>query len=123
MSKINQYRATEQAIKELKQQLEALSQDDGLKKEMEFEERLRGLMGEYNKSLRDINAILDPQSAQRQTVARSTGGVRRTRKTKRYSNPHTGQVIETKGGNHKELKEWKSNWGNDTVESWAVIID
>lgn len=120
MSKISQFRATEEAIKELKQQLEALSQDEGLKKEIEFEEKLRGLMAEYNKSLRDINAILDPQPL-RSLVARPA--VRRSRKTKRYSNPHTGQVIETKGGNHKELKEWKGQWGNETVESWAVVID
>jgi|SRR5690554_5537686 len=120
MSKINQLRATKEAIRELEQQLEALSRDEGLKKEMEFEEKLRALMGEYNKSLRDINAILDPQSVR---AAAPRGSVRRQRKTKRYTNPHTGAVIETRGGNHKELKEWKANWGNDTVESWAVVID
>ncbi len=120
MSKISQFRATEEAIKELKQQLEALSQDEGLKREMEFEEKLRALMGEYNKSLRDINAILDPQPVR--SAARPAAS-RRRRKTKRYTNPHSGQVIETRGGNHKQLKEWKSQWGNDTVESWAVVID
>lgn len=121
MSKISQYRATEDAIKELKQQLEALSRDEGLKKEMEFEEKLRALMGEYNKSLRDINAILDPNSVRAAAAPRA--GVRRQRKTKRYTNPHNGAVIETRGGNHKELKEWKATWGNETVESWSVTID
>lgn len=33
---------------------------------------------------------------------------------------HTGEVIETKGGNHKGLKEWKSEHGAETVESWLT---
>jgi len=125
MSIINKYRATKEAIKELQEQLETLSQDSELQKEMEFEEKLRALMAEYGKSLRDVNALLDPQSL-RSSVAgltKGTGRPRRTRKTKRYSNPHTSEVIETKGGNHKELKEWKSRWGAQTVESWSVTLD
>jgi len=125
MSIINKYRATKEAIKELQEQLENMSQDSELQKEMEFEEKLRALMAEYGKSLRDINALLDPQSI-RSSVAGLTKGAgrpRRTRKTKRYTNPHTGEVIETKGGNHKELKEWKARWGAQTVESWSIVID
>jgi len=26
--------------------------------------------------------------------------------------------VETKGGNHKILKQWKQEHGSDTVESW-----
>lgn len=119
-TKINRFHNTKKAIQELQQQLEALSSDPELKKEMEFEEKLRALMAEYNKTLRDINAILDPQSAA--AAAPSTTRTRRERRTKRYTNPHTGGVIETKGGNHKELKEWKQKWGNETVESWAITL-
>ena len=54
MSLINEYRATEEAIKELQERLKNLSQDDKLQKELEFEGKLRALMGEYSKSLRDI---------------------------------------------------------------------
>ena len=62
MSLINEYRATEEAIKELQERLKNLSQDDKLKKELEFEGKLRSLMGEYQKSLRDIIAMLDPEA-------------------------------------------------------------
>jgi hypothetical protein len=31
-------------------------------------------------------------------------------------------VIETKGGNHKTLKEWKAKWGSDVVEGWATLL-
>ncbi|KLJ14716.1 transcriptional regulator, partial [Pseudomonas sp. TJI-51] len=28
--------------------------------------------------------------------------------------------IETKGGNHRQLKEWKQQYGADEVESWVA---
>lgn len=52
MSLINEYRATEEAIKELQARLANLSQDDKLKKELEFEGKLRTLMGEYSVAAR-----------------------------------------------------------------------
>lgn len=47
MSLINEYRATEEAIKELQARLKNLSEDDKLQTELEFEGKLRTLMGEY----------------------------------------------------------------------------
>ena len=35
-----------------------------------------------------------------------------------FKNPYTGEVVETKGGNHKVLKSWKAEHGAETVESW-----
>ena len=43
---------------------------------------------------------------------------RAPRMVKRYKNPHTGEVIETKGGNHKGLKQWKDQYGADEVQNW-----
>lgn len=123
MSLINEYRATEEAIKELQERLKNLSQDDKLKKELEFEGKLRTLMGEYQKSLRDIIALVDPEAkASKATRATKPAGSKRARKVKQYKNPNSGEVIETKGGNHKTLKEWKAKWGAETVESWATLL-
>lgn len=120
MSLINEYRATEEAIKELQERLEKMNGNEALAKEIEFEEKLRGLMGEYGKSLRDIIAILDPdyrkQDNRKQTPVQTK--VRAPREVKRYVNPHSGAVVETKGGNHKTLKEWKQEHGAQEVESW-----
>ncbi|TWI58537.1 hypothetical protein IQ22_00243 [Pseudomonas duriflava] len=128
MSLINEYRATEEAIKELQERLHNLSQDEKLKKELEFEEKLRALMGEYQKSLRDIIAILDidaknSRASRTSNKANQGSATKRARKVKQYKNPHTGEVIETKGGNHKTLKEWKAKWGANDVESWASLLD
>jgi len=79
MSLINEYRATEEAIKELQARLKNLSEDDKLQTELEFEGKLRTLMGEYQKSLRDIIALLDPEYK----VSKTPRGVEKTTGTKR----------------------------------------
>ncbi|WP_194788954.1 histone-like nucleoid-structuring protein MvaT [Pseudomonas sp. UFMG81] len=125
MSLINEYRATEEAIKELQARLTNLQQDGKLQKELEFEKKLRELMAENGKSLRDVIALLDPESKLSKAPRGAVKAVatKRARKVKQYKNPHNGEVIETKGGNHKTLKEWKAKWGGDVVEGWATLLD
>ena len=125
MSLINEYRATEEAIKELQARLKNLSEDDKLQTELEFEGKLRTLMGEYQKSLRDIISLLDPEAKSNKLprgAAVKVTGTKRARKVKQYKNPHNGEIIETKGGNHKTLKEWKAKWGGAEVEGWATLL-
>ncbi|MCY4125140.1 MAG: DNA binding protein, partial [Pseudomonas sp.] len=88
-----------------------------MKAELEFDTKLRALMSEYNKSLRDVINLLDPQAQNRSSKTQPNSG-RRERQLKRYLNPNTNEVVETKGGNHKILKEWKTQFGADVVESW-----
>lgn len=123
MSLIQEYRQTESAIAELQQRLEQLNTDERLQKELDFEKKLRALLGEHNKSLRDVIAILDPNAGSASSSkSKSNSGAapqqRRQRAVKRYKHPDTGEVVETKGGNHKVLKAWKSEHGADTVEGW-----
>ena len=118
MSKLAEYRQLEKHLAEQLQALEALKGDDGLKKEIEFETKLRKLLNQYGFSLKYIINMLDPQSAKRTQVTAVTPGTRKPRQLKTYKNPHTGEVVETKGGNHKTLKEWKAKHGADVVEGW-----
>ena len=122
---IAEYRATEATIKELQARMASLQANGQLQEELEFEGKLRTLMGEYSKSLKDIIGILDPASQYGKTSGKSSDKApttRRQRLVKQYKNPHNGEVIETKGGNHKTLKEWKTKWGNDSVESWMTVL-
>ena len=116
LSRLAEFRAAEKALQEQLAQLEALKNDAGLKKEIKFEEKLQHLMKTYGKSLRDIIAILDPNPSA------SKGGAapkqRKARVLKVYQNPHTGELIETKGGNHRGLKAWKEEYGAATVDTW-----
>lgn len=118
MSLIQEYRSTEEAIKELQQRLQSLSSDDRLKKELEFDQKLRALMTEYNKSAGDILALLDPAPTKQPAKAGAKGS-RAARELKTYKNPHTGEVVQSKGGNHKTLKAWKDKWGAEAVKSWV----
>ncbi|WP_407309232.1 histone-like nucleoid-structuring protein, MvaT/MvaU family [Pseudomonas sp. nanlin1] len=118
MSRLAEYRAAEKALKEQLAQLESMKNDSGLKKEIEFEEKLLDLMKSYSKGLRDVVAILDPAAYSRRPAAPAAPKQRRARVVKVYENPHTGELIETKGGNHRGLKAWKQEHGADTVEGW-----
>lgn len=117
MSKLAEFRAAERALQEQLAQLEALKNDAGLKKEIEFESKLKALMESYGKGLKEIIAILDPAAVGRRQEKVPTTQ-RRPRALKRYVNPHSDEVVETKGGNHRALKEWKAEYGAATVESW-----
>lgn len=117
MSKLAEFKALEAQLAEQLKQLDALKNDDGLKREIEFEQKLRALLGEYSFSLREVKLILDPH-ARPERSAPAARQARRERQVKVYLNPNNGERIETKGGNHKLLKEWKSQYGADTVESW-----
>ncbi|QVN04494.1 DNA binding protein [Pseudomonas rhodesiae] len=118
MSKLAEFHQLEKHLAEHLQALETLKGDACLKKEIEFETKLRDLLANYGYSLKDVINLLDPQAARRAPVVECKAGSRKPRQWKVYKNPHTGEVVETKGGNHKTLKEWKTKHGAATVESW-----
>jgi len=62
MSKLAEFKALEAQLAAQLKQLDALKNDDKLKREIEFEEKLRNLMGQYDVGLREIISILDPQA-------------------------------------------------------------
>ncbi len=61
-----------------------------------------------------------PDAGRRAPAAEAKSVGRKPRQVKVYKKPHTGEVVETKGGNQKTLKEWKAKHGADTVESWLT---
>lgn len=120
MSRLAEFRKLEQKLAAQMAELESMKSDSSLKEEMEFESKLRALLAEYGFSLRDVINLLDPVSARRGSVPEQKAGSRRPRQVKVYKNPDTGEVVQTKGGNHKTLKEWKTKHGAATVESWIT---
>ncbi|WP_069864068.1 histone-like nucleoid-structuring protein, MvaT/MvaU family [Pseudomonas citronellolis] len=119
MSKLAEFREAERLLKEQLALLEKLKNDSSLKKELEFKDQLQALMDEYGMNLRNVIDILDPQgTANNAAAAPAVSAPRRSRQLKVYKNPNNGEVVETKGGNHKTLKAWKQQYGAETVESW-----
>jgi len=120
MSRLAEFRELERNLAAQLAELENLKNDAGLKKEIEFEKKLRSLLESYGYSLRDVVNVLDPEAARRNPGVKAPKATqRKAREIKVYKNPHNGEVIETKGGNHRRLKEWKQEHGSDVVESWV----
>ncbi|MEO9522553.1 histone-like nucleoid-structuring protein, MvaT/MvaU family [Marinobacter alexandrii] len=119
MAKINDYYQKKQLMEKLAAELEKLEEDQALKGELEFENKVRDLMKEYGKSPKDVLQILsaiDPSVGG--AKAEATAGGRAKRPMKTYKNPHTGEVVKTRGGNHKTLNEWRNKYGKEAVQSW-----
>lgn len=121
MSRLAEFRQLEQQLAAQLAELETLKGSSELKAEIEFENKLRTLLEKYGFSLRDVINILDPQAVGRSSApAAPQKATRKAREVKVYKNPHNGETIETKGGNHRLLKEWKAQYGGDEVESWVA---
>ena len=119
MSILNTYMQKEQQLKQLQEELDRLKNDDRLKAELEFKDKLEALMREFDKSAADVIKLLDPKPTTAKTASTTSTG-RAKRKLKIYKNPNTGEVVETRGGNQKTLKAWKEEYGAETVEGWLV---
>ncbi|MDO3720290.1 histone-like nucleoid-structuring protein, MvaT/MvaU family [Marinobacter sp. chi1] len=118
MAKINDYYQKKQLMEKLALELEKLEEDQALKSELEFENKVRDLMKEYDKSPKDVLQILsaiDPSLAGAKVEA-PAGRAKRPMKT--YKNPHTGEVVKTRGGNHKTLNAWRDKYGKEAVQGW-----
>lgn len=120
MSKLAEFRRAERELQEQLALLEKLQGDSGLKREMEFEDKLKALMADYGMDLAKVVAILNPQPVELGPVAPAAVTQRRPRQVKVYVQPVTGNRIETKGANHAQLKAWKAEFGAEVVEGWRL---
>lgn len=120
-SRILEVLKTEAEIESLKKRLEILYDDPDVQIDIEFRNKLKALMKEYGKTVGDIIRILIPTGKEHGNKGRV--GARRQRKLKSYKNPHTGEVIETRGGYHRQLRSWKETYGLKEVESWLQDME
>ena len=118
MSKLAEFRRAERELQKQMALLEQLQTDASLQREMEFEDKLKALMADYGMDLTKVVAILNPQPIELEQVAPADVKQRRPRQVKVYVQPVTGKRIETKSGNHAQLKAWKAEFGAEVVEGW-----
>ncbi|NLW03744.1 MAG: DNA binding protein [Pseudomonadaceae bacterium] len=118
MSILASYREKEEMLRKLTEEMSRMEENPELKKELSFKEEVQELLNKHQRSVNDLAVIFGLN--QTAAAVKSGRGNRRTRKLKVYVNPNTNETIETRGGNHKELKEWKAEFGSDVVESWVT---
>ena len=123
MGKISSYYEKQKAVKQLQEELQKMEEDKELRKELDFKEELNKLMEKYGKSGKDMLEVLsalDPavKSKLDQGGGASSNDGRKKRPLKTYRNPHTGEVVQTRGGNHKTLNAWRKQYGKEEVARW-----
>lgn len=117
MDKVNQLLKTQEELERLQKDLARLKRSKPVQKELAFQNELQALLKKHGKTTADLAKILRAGGLKTEPAAKRAPA-RRQRKLKVYLNPHTGEKIETRGGNHKLLKEWKAEHGAAEVESW-----
>ena len=121
-SMLSDYQKKEQMLKKLQEELLAMEENKELQNEIKFKQMLEELMKEYDVSERTVLQILAPEKYLN-PQANTDKKPRKVRKLKVYKNPHTGEEISTRGGNHKGLKQWKDEYGDEVVEGWLINED
>lgn len=114
MDKLTQLKRKQAQLEKIQQEVESLSKSKDVQKEVAFARELERLLKKYGKTVDDITK----SPAVKKKAAPAKARTRKRRKLKIYVNPHTGERVETRGGNQKTLKAWKAEYGNDEVESW-----
>lgn len=127
MSSLERYRQALAALAAAQAQIEELQSDPSLQKKLEFETKLRSLMGEYGLSLVDINELLDPDYKKLRAKPNGAGSAKpaagkKPRATRLYKNPHTGEEITHTSGANKTLNLWREQYGYPVVKSWSVLV-
>ena len=123
MSRLAEFRNLEQKLAAQLAELETLRNDGGLKREIEFEQKLLDLLGEYGYSLKDIVAVLDPQPHRRRVpAAAETKSTRKVRAGKVYKSPLSGEVVDMEDGNYKVLKGSKAEYDSENFESETIRL-
>lgn len=112
------YQELQQKEKKIQEELEKLRKDDRFQHELEFSEKLEALLVEYGKTSKEVIQLLDPTFYDSTTPKTS-----RKRSLRIYTNPHTKEKVETYGGNHKVIRSWKEQYGEEEVLSWMKIAE
>ena len=113
--------ALEQQLAQIEKELKSIERSAAFKKENAISRALNNLMKKHGCSKNDLISILQGNSAApaKRSVA-SSSKTRKPRKLKVFKNPNTGEIVETRGGNHKVLKAWKTQYKLADINEWLV---
>lgn len=112
MSKYSEYLDTQKQIEALKAQVESLEKDKKVQTMAIFGKKLDALMAKHGMTRAQVLALW--------RISDTTAVTRKPRIEKKFKNPTTGEIIKTKGGNHKILKAWKAEFGAEQVAQWEI---
>ena len=150
MSQIAQFRAAEMALAQQVRAFEELRNSPALQKELAFNTDLEDLLAKHNMNKTKLVTFLQEEAAplgaafEKKPAAKKAkadkpasetkapkkvrngsgikGGQPGPRALKRYTNPHTNEVVDSARRDHKVLKAWIAEHTQEVVDSWAVPL-
>ena len=112
----------ERKMAQLESELKNIEKSAAYRKEAAVMKALNDLKKKHGYSKSDLIALLQSDSpaptkrGKKQSVAKK----RKPRKLKIFKNPKTGEIVKTRGGNHKVLKSWKAKYKLSDIDDWLV---
>jgi hypothetical protein len=119
--KLKKYYETQAALEKLKAELENLNRDESLKADLAVRTEVQAILEKYSRQPKDLLALFNlgvSRGGEAPVTAAPKGKTRKPRALKVYLNPHTGELVKTRGANHTVLKGWKAKYGAAQVETW-----
>ncbi|MDH4552135.1 histone-like nucleoid-structuring protein, MvaT/MvaU family [Pseudomonas sp. BN607] len=126
MSRLAEFRALEWLLATKKSELQFIKVNPQLMRELEFESKLNELLAEYKFSLWHVLSIFEHENQStlnaidQQPLPLPAPPRYRTRQSKYYKNPHTGEVVAAKNTLNNTVRSWIEQYGRSEVESWAT---
>ena len=113
--------AIEKQMAQLEKELKSIENSVAFKKENAVKRALANLMKKHSCSQSDIIALLQSDESEPSKRRKKPAATKRKpRKLKVFKNPETGETVETRGGNHKVLKAWKTQYKLDNIDDWLI---
>ncbi|MDC3123541.1 H-NS histone family protein [Gammaproteobacteria bacterium] len=113
--------ALERQLAQIERELKSIERSAAFKREKAINRALTNLMKKHGCSKNDLISILQGTSATPvERVRAANSKARKPRKLKIFKNPNTGETVETRGGNHRVLKAWKSKYELTNIDEWLV---
>lgn len=133
MSIFDEYRKYKKQIENLEKEMERLRDSPEVKEELARREDLAKRHEQHleliklevdrltnNPEFKRQKRVRDALRESEDDIAPQPKKVRKVRRVMVYKNPHSGEVLKTKGANHKKLREWRDNYGVSEVRRWRI---
>lgn len=120
---ITQHEQLKRQQQRIQEQLEQLEKDEAYQKAVAFKKDIEDVLEMHGKTTDELLRIFGKAAKQSPGKASSGKGKGTSLPLKRYTNPHTGTVVEARSLRKPELQAWKEEYGEETVKSWAENID
>ena len=121
MRSITKKAQMEAALAKLNKEIENLERSGSYKKEQSLIRGVEKLLTKFGKTRAELIAFLSDKTSSKTAAKKAAPqNPRKQRKLKIYKNPLTNETIETRGGNHKILKGWKTQYPTQNIEEWII---